>query len=116
MSRGELRDRFGPLPEEVENLLSLVELRAAAGAVGAESVLRSGSEIVIKMRSPVGSARVPLQRALGPSVTVGNQQVKVPLRGLGDQWLSRLTRILERLHVFQERLRSIAGQLQQQSS
>jgi transcription-repair coupling factor (superfamily II helicase) len=107
--REELRDRFGPLPQEVENLLSLVELRALAGAVGVESIICSGDAIMLALRDQVGGARVPLQRALGPSVNVGNRQMQLPMRRLGEQWLARLTRVLERLQVFQESLRSMAA-------
>jgi len=106
--REELRDRFGPLPEEVENLLTLVSLRGLASEVGVESIVQGSDAIVLSLRVPVGGARIPLQRALGPSVQVGNTQMQMPLRRLGDEWLSRLTRVLERFLVFQENLRSLA--------
>ena len=105
----ELRDRFGPIPEEVENLLKVSEIRAIAGAGGAESVIRNSESIVITLRNPVGGAKAPLQRALGPSAQVGNSQIQMPLRPLGDQWLSRLTRTLERLQVFTDNMRQIAA-------
>ena len=107
--REELRDRFGPLPEEVENLLSLADLRALAAAAGVESAIRGGDAIVLTLRVPVGGAKVPVQRALGPSVQVGNSQIHLPLRRLGDQWLSRLTRVLERFYAFQENLKRLAA-------
>jgi len=106
--RQELRDRFGPLPQETENLLTLVDLRTLAGSVGVESLIANKEGIAIGLRHPVGSARVALQRALGPSVSVGNQQIHMPTRQLGEQWLSRLTRMLERLQAFQERLTAAA--------
>jgi transcription-repair coupling factor (superfamily II helicase) len=105
--REELQDRFGPPPKVVENLLSLVDLRALAAAVSIESITQSDDAITVVFRDPVGSARAPLQRALGPSVNVGNQQMRLPLRMLGEQWLSRLARTLERLQVFQERLQRL---------
>ncbi|MCH7736563.1 MAG: transcription-repair coupling factor [Chloroflexi bacterium] len=108
--REELRDRFGPLPEEVKNLLTLVGLRILAADVGVESIVQGNDAIVLALRVPVGGARVPLQRALGPSVQVGNTQMQMPLRRLGDEWLSRLTRVLERFLVFQENLTALAGQ------
>ena len=108
--REELRDRFGPLPQEVENLLTLVSLRTLAADVGVESIVQGNDAIVLSLRVPVGGARVPLQRALGPSVQVGNTQMQMPLRRLGDEWLSRLTRVLERFLVFQENLTALAGQ------
>ncbi|MEE8465453.1 MAG: transcription-repair coupling factor, partial [Dehalococcoidia bacterium] len=107
--REELRDRFGPVPEEVENLLTLAGLRALAATVGIESVVQANDAIVLSLRVPVGGARVPLQKALGPSVQVGNTQMHMPLRRLGDEWLSRLTRVLERFFVFQENLKVLAG-------
>ena len=108
--REELRDRFGPLPQKVENLLTLVSLRTLAADVGVESIVQGNDAIVLSLRVPVGGARVPLQRALGPSVQVGNTQMQMPLRRLGDEWLSRLTRVLERFLVFQENLTVLAGQ------
>ena len=107
--REELRDRFGPVPDEVENLLKVSELRAIAGAAGAESVIRSSEAIVITLRNAVGGAKAPLQRALGPSAQVGNAQIQMPLRPLGDQWLSRLTRVLERMQVFMDNMRQLAA-------
>ena len=82
--REELRDRFGPLPEEVENLLTLVSLRGLASEVGVESIVQGSDAIVLSLRVPVGGARIPLQRALGPAVQVVNTQMQMPLRRLGD--------------------------------
>ena len=106
--REELRDRFGPIPEEVENLFKVSEIRAIAGAAGAESVIRSTESIVITLKNAVGGAKSPLQRALGPAAQVGNAQIQMALRPLGDQWLSRLTRTLERLQVFMDNMRQLA--------
>ena len=108
--REELRERFGPLPQEVENLLMLADLRALAGGLGIESILRAGEAVVLHLRQPVGGARIPLQRALGPSVNVGNQQVQMSMRRLGDEWLTPLTRVLERFQAFQANLRALAAQ------
>ncbi len=42
--RGELRDRFGPLPPPAEATLALAELRLTGGALGVESILVRGDE------------------------------------------------------------------------
>ena len=107
--REELRDRFGPPPEEVEALLKVAEIRALAAAGGAESVIQTADAIVISLRNPVGGARAPLQRALGPAAQVGNSQIQMPRRPLGEQWLQRLTRTLERLQVFMDNMRQLAA-------
>ena len=106
--REELRDRFGPLPQDVENLLQVADLRAIAGGLGILSITQSEDAIVLALDGPVGGARVPLQRALGPSANVGNRQIQLPMRRLGDQWLSRLTRVLERFQAFRNSLQSMA--------
>ena len=80
-----------------------------AATAGVESVTRGSEAIVLSLKVPVGGARTPLQRALGPSAQVGNTQIQLPLRRLGDQWLSRLTRVLERFYVFQENLKNLAA-------
>ncbi len=107
--REELRDRFGPIPEEVESLLKVAEIRAVSGAAGAESVIHSGESIVITLRNSVGGAKAPLQRALGPSAQVGNAQIQMALRPLGPEWMSRLTRTLERLRAFMDNMHQLAA-------
>ena len=105
----ELRDRFGPPPPEVENLLALVDLRLMAGAVGGESITHGGNSVTLVFKEPVGSARVPLQRALGPAVSVGNAQMRLSLRGGADGWMGQITLLLQRLRVFQQRLQSLGA-------
>jgi transcription-repair coupling factor (superfamily II helicase) len=105
--REELEDRFGPPPQEVDNLLLIADLRALAGMANIESVQHTKDSIVLGLRSPVGGARAPLQQTLGPSAEVGNQQVHLPMRRLGDEWLSRLTRVLERFLIFYDRMASL---------
>ena len=105
--REELEDRFGAPPQEVDNLLVIADLRVLAAMVNIESIHQTDEAIVLALRSPVGGARAPLQQTLGPSAIVGNQQVHLPLRRLGDDWLSRLTRVLERFLIFHERLAAL---------
>ena len=107
--RAELRDRFGPLPPETENLLTLLDLRLLADSVGVEALLHTASGVTLNLREEVGSAKIPLQRALGRDAAVGNRQIKLAQRALGDRLLPRLTSALERLGVFQERLRQLAA-------
>ncbi len=104
----ELTDRFGALPETVVNLLELVDLRALAAAVDIESIVQSGDSITARLRNPVGSARAPLQKALGPSASVGLHQISMSTRTLGDEWLGRFKNILERLRVFRDNLQFVS--------
>ncbi|PKB63582.1 MAG: transcription-repair coupling factor [SAR202 cluster bacterium Io17-Chloro-G2] len=108
--REDLRDRFGPLPPDTENLLVLADFRALAGSVGIESVVHQGESINLALGVPVGGARVPLQKALGPAARVGNQQIQLSMRQLGENWMSRLTMIIQRFQAFQDSLRNLAPQ------
>ena len=107
--RDELRDRFGPVPEEVENLFVIAELRIRASAVGVESIAHSREGIVLTLNAPVGGARGPLQQALGPAASVGNRQIHFPWRRLGDDWPPRLRMMLQRLAAFHERFKQLVG-------
>ncbi|MCH2526868.1 MAG: transcription-repair coupling factor [Dehalococcoidia bacterium] len=105
----ELTDRFGALPDTVVNLLELVDLRALAASVDIESIVQSGDSITARLRNPVGSARSPLQKALGPSASVGLHQISMSSRSLGDEWVGRFKNILERLRVFRDSLQAMSG-------
>ena len=107
--REELRDRFGPLPQVAANLLYLVDLKLLAGEAGVESVTQSGSHVTLALSEPVGGARVPLEKTLGPGARVGNQQVHVSVGWTGDGWNGSLVRVLEQVASFRERLPSVTS-------
>ena len=107
--REELRDRFGPLPGQVENLLYMVDLKLLAGESQVESITQSGATVTVTLLEAVGGARLALEKALGPLAKVGNQQVRLNLRGAGDRWQESLVTILERLKAFREQMVSLAA-------
>ena len=49
--RGELRDRFGPLPEPAKAMLGLATLRVVGGLLGIEGILVRGDEARINFRA-----------------------------------------------------------------
>ena len=100
----ELQDRFGPLPQVVESLLYLVDLRLLAAEAGIESVVQQGPTITLSLKESVGGARMALEKALGPLCRVGNQQVHVKMRRGQDAWRGDLVRVLERLTAFKEQV------------
>jgi transcription-repair coupling factor (superfamily II helicase) len=48
--RGELRDRFGPLPPPAEAMLAIASLRQLGGALGVEGILVRGAEARVNFR------------------------------------------------------------------
>ena len=107
--REEARDRFGPLPQAVDNLLYLVNLKILAGEAGIESITKSGSTITLALLEPVGGGRLPLEKALGPLARVGNQQIHVAPQSSGDRWKGSVVQVVERLLEFREQLQTTVG-------
>ena len=62
--RGELRDRFGPLPADAERLLLVAELRALGAQTGLETVLIKGDEARLTFRRDAAPRLAGLQVAL----------------------------------------------------
>ena len=102
----ELRDRFGPTPAQVENLVYAVRIKALARAAGVESVGREGGAIVLRLQHGVGGAQPLLQRELGDKARVGDTLVRVPVK---PEWTQTLAWTLERLAAFRERMLELAG-------
>ena len=99
----ELRDRFGPLPWQVVNLLYVTRLRLYAKEAGIESVTRERNRVVLRYGGEIGGARRAMQRALGRHAEVGNTQVRLPMDALGADWESALETALRSLAEFMRR-------------
>ena len=100
----ELRDRFGPLPWQVVNLLYVTRLRLYAKDAGVESVTRERNRVVLRYGGEIGGARRAMQRALGRHAEVGNTQVRLPMDALGADWESALESALRSLAEFMRRM------------
>ena len=99
----ELRDRFGPLPWQLVNLLYVTRLRLYAKEAGIESVTRERNRVVLRYGGEIGGARRAMQRALGRHAEVGNTQVRLPMDALGADWEPALETALSALAEFTRR-------------
>ena len=109
----ELRDRFGPTPEAVDNLVYAVRIKVLAGAADVETVICEGRMIAIRLRHGVGGARALLQKDLGTVAQVGDSLVRLPMKG---QWTEILAWVLERMASFRERMIEMAEAAEQAQS
>ena len=101
--REELRDRFGRLPRDVDNLLYMVSLKIMARQMGVQSIASSDTDITLTLKDSVGGARLIMERSLGGWASVGNRQIKLNRRLMGSKWRAVLDLTLQRLKEFQER-------------
>ena len=103
--RADMQDRFGPLPEIVENLLTVTDLRCLAAAAGAEAIAGGGDGIItVVFRQPVGDARQALQNKMGPGIKVGRRDMEIRTAGDTDHGMARLARALRRVVSFVEEM------------
>ncbi len=103
--RAELRDRFGPLPQQVDDLLLAVDIRAQTGQLRgmARAIATEGAEIVVRLRDVYWLDREAIRRAL-PNANVGHLQIRIPA-GAGAGWREQLRQLMEE---FQQMSRTVA--------
>jgi transcription-repair coupling factor (superfamily II helicase) len=104
--RSDMQDRFGPLPDEVENLLTITDLRCLGATAGVESIAGGSDGIItVVFRHPVGDARQALQNKMGPGIKVGRRDLEVRTAGDTDHGVARLARALRRVGTFVDEMR-----------
>jgi transcription-repair coupling factor (superfamily II helicase) len=78
--RAEVADRFGPLPDPVENLFGIHEARMLAGELGAEVVVVRGAKLTVSpMRMDSAQVREMKQRVPQAIYSVSAREVSSKL-------------------------------------
>ena len=77
--REELRDRFGPLPEQAERLLVVSELRRLGAKLGLETIVIRGDEARLKFRAGTAPRLTRLASALDEVQFAADVRRTVPL-------------------------------------
>jgi len=88
----EFKDRFGPLPRPVVNLLYIVKIKVLAARAEVSSVSTQGRQIVIKPQTD--GRRLMATSPIDGAVKIGAKQIKLDTRLLGDRWTEMLEEIL----------------------
>jgi transcription-repair coupling factor (superfamily II helicase) len=92
----ELEDRFGPLPEEAQNLVYVVGLRLAGRQAGVTQIQSVDGEVVVQFAQLPRLDVVGLSRAVGVPLRAGSNQLRLA-RGTGSAWLVQLQKLVETL-------------------
>ena len=94
----ELRDRFGPVPLAVENLLYVALVRSLARHAGVESIKTDEQMFHLRVR---GGTTAELRQAVDGlglrGVIAGPNQVRIDRVGAGPAWMQLLVRVLRTL-------------------
>ncbi|MCK4580830.1 MAG: hypothetical protein KAU10_05720, partial [Dehalococcoidia bacterium] len=91
----ELRDRFGALPQPVDNLLQLVEIKVLAAGAGVESIHAQGKQVVLNMAHGKRADSLSLPREYTEAIRVSPKQIRLDTRRLGSEWRGVLRSLLE---------------------
>ncbi|HKO25664.1 MAG TPA: transcription-repair coupling factor, partial [Chloroflexota bacterium] len=91
----EIRDRFGPLPQPVANLLFFVRVKVLAARAGLAAVALDETLLTLRGRDETLFDRLALYRRFGMDARVVRGVLRVPRSRLGADWQEVLLTLLE---------------------
>ncbi|HEY40825.1 MAG TPA: transcription-repair coupling factor [Dehalococcoidia bacterium] len=92
----DFKDRFGPLPPEVENLLYAAKAKVLAARAYIESIITERGEIVLRLVEGLRFNRQKLEPVLRDGIRLGKNQIGLSRRRLGREWREVLVDVLRR--------------------
>ena len=92
----EFNDRFGPLPEMVQNLLYQMRIKLHAEEIGLASISMENGQIVLRYPSSTDREPSPRLRDLGPAAHGGKNAYWLTF-GRESDWPGRLLDVLEQI-------------------
>ena len=95
--RAEFKDRFGPMPETVKNLLVQLKLKLLAEKAGLESIFVQYGKITLGY--PEGKA-LPQPWEFDLKVRFGDSSVWLPVTPQQEDWIEKLSAVLEGLLAY----------------
>jgi len=98
--RNEMRDRFGALPANVENLFRFVKVKRFAQTLGVTSIVREGARAVVKMTQHAHIDPNKLLQLIGENPQVRfspNGVLSFPLTERGTEVIDAIEALLQRL-------------------
>ena len=93
--REEVRDRFGAMPPEVENLFTSMHIKLLAMEARVNTVSLTQEALVLRAEGSGVYDRISLYRTYGSEAKISTNVLRIPRRLLGDQWIEQVTTVLE---------------------
>lgn len=98
----ELADRFGPIPDPVDNLLYQLRTKVLARKAGVAGITTEAGQIQIRFPEGNGQALPQLQRYLGQGVRVSRKGVWLGRDMTTHDWQVALVQTLEKLQMIND--------------
>jgi transcription-repair coupling factor (superfamily II helicase) len=92
----EIKDRFGPLPEELLDLLYIARLKTIAGGAGAESISGNKKQVSIRFYRDIGRG-IALQafyEKYEDFLEMGNRQIRIDIDDADNGWKTILLELV----------------------
>ena len=96
----EFNDRFGTLPEMVQNLLYQMRIKLRAEEIGLSSISMENGQILLRYPPPQSGEAAPHLRDLGPTIRGGKNAYWLTF-GRAPDWPARLLDTLEQINTLQ---------------
>jgi transcription-repair coupling factor (superfamily II helicase) len=93
----ELSDRYGPSPEEVKNLLYVVEIKQLAIESKLESISTENRQVVLHFNNGRDLNKLSLVQEGKLGIKVGSDRIKLDIKILGSSWQEVLRELLRHL-------------------
>jgi transcription-repair coupling factor (superfamily II helicase) len=93
--RDELRDRYGPPPDPVRNLLYGVEVKLRAVSAGATEVRARGPELRLVLSRDITAQQRGAVTRVFPKAQTGQRQIRLSVLDTRGDWRDALTRLLD---------------------
>jgi transcription-repair coupling factor (superfamily II helicase) len=93
----ELSDRFGPPPEEVKNLLYVVEIKQLATEAMLESISTENRQVVLHFNHGIDLNKLFLANDVKSGIKVGSDRIKLDIKLLGNNWQAVLKEVLQKV-------------------
>ena len=93
----ELADRFGPIPDPIDNLLYQLRVKSLAIRAGISTITTEANQIRLRMPNLELMDRMKLQRYLGHDSRVSKTAVWLSLADGTNDWKVALVQVLEKL-------------------
>ena len=100
----EMEDRFGTIPDQVQNLLYIIRLKVQSKDSNIKSIIKNKSSIIIQLNREIGDAKKPLEKSFSEDVTLGHSQIRINLTNLHNHWQTKLLQTVETIAEFQKRM------------
>ena len=95
----ELSDRFGPIPQPVENLFYIVEIKQLAAATMVKSISTEDRQVVLHFDGTKEIDRLSLAQDFRYGVKAGGSRIKLDIKLLGNSWQDVLREVLQKVAI-----------------